>query len=184
MGSRGSQWKGMRMLFTGEETEKQRRPWRCANTGQQQLKCWGVISAVLLTNLKPSSMRAARKKSNSILSSPRAKRASLSAPTRSARAGATAGTVCRHLPVGFACPVAVRLPQLPSPSQAGARLRMYSQQAHADTRTHACAHVHGAPQRVDSSAGLQHPAPVCIQHPAAGGNDSPRWGKVKTSPLL
>ena len=69
----------------GEQTEKQRRPWRYANTGQQRLKCWGVISAVLLTNLKPSTMRAARKKSNSILSSPRAKRASLSAPTRSAR---------------------------------------------------------------------------------------------------
>ena len=69
----------------GEQTEKQRRPWRCANTGQQQLKCWRVINAVLLTNLKPSSMRAARKKSNSILSGPRAKRALLSAPTRSAR---------------------------------------------------------------------------------------------------
>ena len=184
MGSRGSQWKGMRMLFAGEETEKQRRPWRCANTGQQQLKCWRVINAVLLTNLKPSSMRAARKKSNSILSGPRAKRASLSAPTRSARAGATAGTACRRLPVGFACPAAVQLPQLRSPSQAGARLRMYCQQAHADTHTHACAHVHRQPHRVGSSAGLQHPAPVCIQHPAAGGNDSPRWGKVKTSPLV
>ena len=104
MGSSGSQWKGMRMLFTGEETEKQRRPWLCANTGQQQLKCWGVINAVLLTNLKPSTMRAARKKSNSILSGPRAKRASLSAPTRSARVGATAGTACRRSPWGLPVP--------------------------------------------------------------------------------
>ena len=45
----------------------------------------------------------------------RANRASLSAPTRSARPGATAGTACRRLPAGFACSLTIRLPQLPSP---------------------------------------------------------------------
>ena len=44
-----------------------------------------------------------------------ANRASLSAPTRSARPGATAGTACRCLPAGFACSLTIRLPQLPSP---------------------------------------------------------------------
>ena len=162
----------MRMLFTGEETEKQRRPWLCANTGQQQLKCWGVISAVLLTNLKPSSMRAARKKSNSILSGPRAKRASLSAPTRSARQEQPRAPCVGISPWGL--PVQWPSGCHSSPAQAKQEPGCAcTPSRHTQTLTHTCvhhecAHVHGQPQHVGSSAGLQHPAPVWIQCPAAG----------------
>lgn len=48
-------------VLTGVIKEKN-RPWICASTVRQQTKHWCVTSAVLVTNLKPSTLQAAVKK--------------------------------------------------------------------------------------------------------------------------
>lgn len=44
------------------DTIRNKRPWICANTTQQQPKHWHVISTVLVTNLKPSTIQGAVRK--------------------------------------------------------------------------------------------------------------------------
>lgn len=53
------------LVRDGEQSKKQRWPWFCKNTAQQQLKHWCVINTVLVTILKHSTTQAVWKKNDS-----------------------------------------------------------------------------------------------------------------------
>ena len=52
------------LLLAKGQREEQRRFWYCMSTAQQQLKHWCVTNAVLVTNLKHSTIQAAMEKNN------------------------------------------------------------------------------------------------------------------------